>query len=822
MTHATHMITSPERLQFAGRRNIAAGGAVWRQAMPAAMLLAVVAAASPVHATSLVAVTSPVVYADGRPYPSYRMNAVDLGKFLNFGGAPNGTDNLGIREALINQVDGTYYLYYDGAGPTGWLAHLAVSTDLTNWELKGPILGLGAPGTTDSGSASAPWIIKDEANVWQMFYLGTPNTSGGTDKIPSIPYKTLRATAASPAGPWTKQYVPVPFDTVAGTYYSLEASPGHVVKQGNDYLMFFSAMNSNWKRTIAIARTRNLAGTWTVDAAPALPVTEQIENSSLYYEPANQTWFLFTNHIGLDGGEYTDGVWVYWTKDLNSWNPADKAVVLDGSNCTWSSKCIGMPSVVVVGDKLFVYYDAPGGTSTSHMQRSLGRATLQLPLDPTVAPDNTAPVIQQLVPPNAGTQVAPAPVLKVSFDENITKGTGSILIKSFSGNAIVQNIDVNSANVTVSGALMTIDPPANLGVNTRYFVEIASRAITDSAGNPFLGISGNATWSFTTASSNTTQIFVGDHSFEAGKSLGGWVPGGTAGPGQSTGSLPSPWVGPSGVGWVGTGQYNDPMPDGDIYLYCNQAVTVSQTLAETLQPNTTYTLTVAVGWRKDLPGYGYPNFPGYKIELWAGGNLLAAQASATGFGGSGADPAAGRWLDVAATYTSPAGVTPGQTLQIRLYGLGIQTDYDNVRLVATTQTPSNAFNSWISNPAFGLAPADQGFADDLDGDGIPNALEAWFGTHPGQFNSGLAHLVTHGLTTTFTHPQAELPPSDVSGIYQWSPNLVDWYAGDGIDGPPGGQTVTMVPSTVGNTTTVTVTASGALERLFLRIVAVMT
>lgn len=59
MTHATHMITSPERLQFAGRRNIAAGGAVWRQAMPAAMLLAVVAAASPVHATSLVPVIRP-------------------------------------------------------------------------------------------------------------------------------------------------------------------------------------------------------------------------------------------------------------------------------------------------------------------------------------------------------------------------------------------------------------------------------------------------------------------------------------------------------------------------------------------------------------------------------------------------------------------------------------------------------------------------------------------------------------------------------------------------------------------------------------------
>ena len=51
-----------------------------------------------------------------------------------------------------------------------------------------------------------------------------------------------------------------------------------------------------------------------------MPPEEQIENSSLYFEPANQTWFLFTNHIGLEGLEYTDAVWVYWTKDLNRWN----------------------------------------------------------------------------------------------------------------------------------------------------------------------------------------------------------------------------------------------------------------------------------------------------------------------------------------------------------------------------------------------------------------------------------------------------------------------------------------------------------------------
>ena len=87
----------------------------------------------------------------------------------------------------------------------------------------------------------------------------------------------------------------------------------------------------------------------------------EAENSSLYFEPANQIWFLFTNHIGIDiRGEYTDGIWVYWSKDLNRWDPQCKAVVLDYRNCSWSKDCIGMPTVTAVGRRLALLYDGPG------------------------------------------------------------------------------------------------------------------------------------------------------------------------------------------------------------------------------------------------------------------------------------------------------------------------------------------------------------------------------------------------------------------------------------------------------------------------------
>jgi predicted GH43/DUF377 family glycosyl hydrolase len=324
------------------------------------------------------------VYRDGRPAAQYRLDAIDQGRVLRHGEGPGRCDILGAREAIVFEWQGVYYLHYDGAGPKGWLACLATSEDLKDWTRHGPVLDFGPPGKMDSASASSPWVHYD-GRWWHMFYLGTPNTSSAPDLVPSFPYLTMKARGKSPSGPWEKQYNIVPFTTKPGTYYAATASPGHVLKSGSEYLMFFSGsvLEHGIKRTLGIARTKDLDGAWTVDAQPLVPLEEQVENSSLYYEKADETWWLFTNHIGIDDrGEYTDAVWVYWTRDLTKWDRARKAVVLDGRNCTWSKDCIGMPSVVRVGGRLAVFYDAPGGTSVSHMKRDIGLAWLDLPLVP--------------------------------------------------------------------------------------------------------------------------------------------------------------------------------------------------------------------------------------------------------------------------------------------------------------------------------------------------------------------------------------------------------------------------------------------------------
>jgi predicted GH43/DUF377 family glycosyl hydrolase len=154
-------------------------------------------------------------------------------------------------------------------------------------------------------------------------------------------------------------------------------------------------------RTIGIARASDLDGRWTVDERPILPLEEQIENTSLYFQRSTRTWFMFTNHIALrNHKEFADAVWVYWTQDLRHWNADHKAVVLDGSNSTWSKTVIGLPSVLPVNGRLAIFYDGlearlerAGATAErpdayEHMFRDIGLAWLDLPI--RLPPENGA------------------------------------------------------------------------------------------------------------------------------------------------------------------------------------------------------------------------------------------------------------------------------------------------------------------------------------------------------------------------------------------------------------------------------------------------
>ena len=420
-------------------------------------------------------------------------------------------------------------------------------------------------------------------------------------------------------------------------------------------------------------------------------------------------------------------------------------------------------------------------------------------------PDLTAPIISTLSPGDNMSGVSGGTNLVVTFNENIAIGTGNITIKDLDTSAQT-TIPVGDAQVSVSGAVLTINPGPNLASVTNYAIQLDATAIDDISGNSFAGITDDTTWNFATETppaeeSSTTQLaYAGDvsssdllHGLTA--TTTGWNFSSGATPanlndgshgtsyddvgGASVATIAWTTVGATAEYNLGTGAnglgFNltsiQSIADWNSAAFGNQAYTV-----EVKPMGGSYTTLATVDYQP-LTSAGTT-----KVTLTDPSGVLASGIEFIKF-----------------TANSVNGGSNGGVFTFR------EIDVFGV------DTTSNTFANWIGGYDVGVLT---GFGDDMDGDDLANGLEAWFGTHPGQWNSGLALGSTVGLVTTFTHPQNSTPPEDLTGYYEWSPNLTDWFTTG--TGPSGGATVTFSASTTGTTTTVTATASEAVERVFLR------
>jgi hypothetical protein len=200
----------------------------------------------------------------------------------------------------------------------------------------------------------------------------------------------------------------------------------------------------------------------------------------------------------------------------------------------------------------------------------------------------------------------------------------------------------------------------------------------------------------TDAGASPTLLVVQNHSFEApllspgtyitSAAPMGWQPYGAIDNGsRSVGAL-----NPSS-----TQLYLDPAPDGrnvgvvflldrvgDPSYFANSAAGLQQTLTAVLAPSSEYTLTVAVGnIRTDgspQHPFDFNGFPNYRIDLLAGGQVLASDTNAL-------MPGEGHFLQSTVKYTTGSQHPQlGLPLGIRLLNLnsavGTEVNFDNVRL----------------------------------------------------------------------------------------------------------------------------------------------
>ncbi|MFS8082293.1 MAG: Ig-like domain-containing protein, partial [Ginsengibacter sp.] len=137
-------------------------------------------------------------------------------------------------------------------------------------------------------------------------------------------------------------------------------------------------------------------------------------------------------------------------------------------------------------------------------------------------PDITPPTLSGVFPANGATDVATNFTGTITFDESVIKGiTGNITIRLLSDNSVIENIDITASSVYTNGSTANF-PVQGLRLNTAYYIELSSGAITDLSGNAFAGISGSSEWSFTTTATLPVGVLGTTYDFlTCGTSLSG-------------------------------------------------------------------------------------------------------------------------------------------------------------------------------------------------------------------------------------------------------------------------------------------------------------
>ena len=475
---------------------------------------------------------------------------------------------------------------------------------------------------------------------------------------------------------------------------------------------------------------------------------------------------------------------------------------------------------------------------------------------------SSAPQVLSLDPADNATGISANANLVINFNESVKKGSSGNIVIIQSGGSTFETIPIADARISVSGQAVTINPGGTFASNTAYHVQVTAGAIEDLTGNPWDGIAASdaTTWNFITSmpgnAAGTTGVF--DENADATNQLDVEIPGGTLGAfktavqtayNNNLGGVIDWETGVTATASSGSSARNTITSVGATYggeaaktlavtfdrsmeLYTND---INGQVSVLSRQGTFHNALIPAGSTATALEYTMAFSGTGIIELGAAipsrssyGTLgvdFQATANYSGGGSGILDFTVGGALGTSDTFLHFA-APPGKTitsLRVAFVDDNGQSLTDGQRrpilddVGFVTASPATTFATWIGNPAFGLPPSQQGFGDDPDGDHLANGLEAWLGSHPGRFSQGLAPGVLNGNAFTSTHSKNESPPTDLSGFYEWSPNLSDWYAGDGTDGPPGGITAVISTGSLGSTTTVTTTASEAAERLFLRL-----
>jgi hypothetical protein len=114
-----------------------------------------------------------------------------------------------------------------------------------------------------------------------------------------------------------------------------------------------------------------------------------------------------------------------------------------------------------------------------------------------------APLVVSLSPLDNAIDIAITASPAVTFDRNVQFGVGAIELYD-SDNDLIESFDVSTevgtgnGQVSIAGAVLTINPTASMENNKGHYIKIAATAIKNMSGVAFAGITNATTWNWTT------------------------------------------------------------------------------------------------------------------------------------------------------------------------------------------------------------------------------------------------------------------------------------------------------------------------------------
>ena len=118
--------------------------------------------------------------------------------------------------------------------------------------------------------------------------------------------------------------------------------------------------------------------------------------------------------------------------------------------------------------------------------------------------DVANPVVVSFNPVAGIEEVSVNSNLVLTFDENVKKGTGNIIIK---GESSTKTIDVASEAVIIGAdARIVTIKPGELESDEKYTVTVEAGTLTDLLGNKFMGSAAATPWTFTTAGTSGPMV----------------------------------------------------------------------------------------------------------------------------------------------------------------------------------------------------------------------------------------------------------------------------------------------------------------------------